>query len=307
MMDEQDKDKGQDSCPAEDQANLAEVRALARRGRYNEALNLLVEAYSRGECTEAEALDLKARICAQQGLFLQAEACWRKAQQLDAENIAYADALAALRRGQRPMAVWVRAWGWATVLVLVLALVWGMVASHRQTCRERLAVARRFAALEGSIQDRANNASAQVMALLATTADVDAATRQTSAGLQQAVDALRKEMDQTRQDWNARQDKLFDSIRTAVAESEGRISGENDGRHAALLNHLSESESRMTERLSQASSRLLASMAETESRLKTGQEVSDASLAKVQEAVKVIEAELARRKPPQVVGWEWFP
>ena len=55
---------------------------LARRGRYTEAAKLLQNALDAGECSHAEALDLQARIYAQQGLYWHAESCWHKAKHL---------------------------------------------------------------------------------------------------------------------------------------------------------------------------------------------------------------------------------
>ncbi|MGO9119695.1 MAG: hypothetical protein ACLQPD_19045 [Desulfomonilaceae bacterium] len=79
---------------------FAVAAALARKGRYAEASKLLQRALIAGECMEPEALDLQARIYAQQGLYLHAESCWDRAKRLDGSNPAYDKALSRLRRSR---------------------------------------------------------------------------------------------------------------------------------------------------------------------------------------------------------------
>jgi len=79
------------------QAYLAAI-ALARQGKYGEASKLLQKAFEAGECSEVDALDLQARMYAQQGCYFEAESCWRKAKALDGANPAYDEALSRLRR-----------------------------------------------------------------------------------------------------------------------------------------------------------------------------------------------------------------
>ena len=71
----------------------------ARKRKFSDAENSLREATERGDCTEVEALDLRARIRVQQGRLLEAESDWSKAIALDGANSAYQQALAALRQG----------------------------------------------------------------------------------------------------------------------------------------------------------------------------------------------------------------
>ncbi len=52
---------------------------LARRRRFAEAVEFLQKALDRRECSEFDALDLQARILAQQGRYLEAETCWLRA------------------------------------------------------------------------------------------------------------------------------------------------------------------------------------------------------------------------------------
>jgi hypothetical protein len=100
MLNKHERTEGQNA------QGLASAMRLARKGCYAEATEELADTLEAGACSELEALDLQARIYAQQGMLLNAEACWRKAQQLDPENPSYADALAELRRIQRPYAAW---------------------------------------------------------------------------------------------------------------------------------------------------------------------------------------------------------
>jgi flagellar motor protein MotB len=71
---------------------------MARKGRYDEALRTLGQAVIVGECSDAEALDLQARIYVQQGMLLRAESCWTEALQKDPGNADFVAALARLRR-----------------------------------------------------------------------------------------------------------------------------------------------------------------------------------------------------------------
>ena len=80
---------------------FAVATTLARKGRYEEAIKLLQKALDAGECSRAEALDLLARIYAQQGRHLDAETCWLEAKRLDESNPTYDDALNRLRRDRR--------------------------------------------------------------------------------------------------------------------------------------------------------------------------------------------------------------
>jgi len=192
-MSEQEKhDGGEDEVGA----NLVDARLLARQGRFAEATVRLDEAFSLGECTEVEALDLKARICAQQGLLLQAEACWRKAQSLDAENPVYADALTALRQGQRPFTIWRRTAALAGIAAVMLFLICTLASGHRRS--------QRLAAMEVMIGElrgpvgRTSEAITTVTAAVAKVTDADATSRQAVDYTKQAIADLRNEMDMSR-------------------------------------------------------------------------------------------------------------
>lgn len=81
------------------QLTLSRAREMARAGRYREAEQLLA-APDAGADSAPESLDLRARICAQEGRFAEAEKLWTRACQLEPANAAYSNALrraAALR------------------------------------------------------------------------------------------------------------------------------------------------------------------------------------------------------------------
>lgn len=71
---------------------------LAREGLFAEATKVLQKALAAGECSQAEALDLQARIYAQEGLGFQAESCWQKMQNLAGLDPTQDRASARLRR-----------------------------------------------------------------------------------------------------------------------------------------------------------------------------------------------------------------
>lgn len=75
---------------------LDQATDLARAGRYTEAERLLAENAHDQEIMPA-ALDLHARICAQQGRYREAHVFWTRALQLDPTNEAYIAGLLRLR------------------------------------------------------------------------------------------------------------------------------------------------------------------------------------------------------------------
>jgi type VI secretion system protein ImpK len=82
------------------QVTLARAADLARAGHYSEAEPLLSEAVGEDQAMPA-ALDLLARIRAQQGRLLEAEALWTRACQLDPTNEAYRAGLHRIANMQR--------------------------------------------------------------------------------------------------------------------------------------------------------------------------------------------------------------
>jgi hypothetical protein len=138
---------------------------LARRGRYQEAREMLAHALEQGACNPAEAHHLDARMFAQQGLLFDADTAWARAQAADPGNPTYSAGRARLRRdsGRRFLgADWALA-GISVLLVglfIVLTLAWrGLDAQIAQADRsyvEKLAVqqdaaAKTVSSLEGRI------------------------------------------------------------------------------------------------------------------------------------------------------------
>jgi tetratricopeptide (TPR) repeat protein len=76
---------------------LAQATDLARTGRYVEADRLLAENIRDLERMPA-ALDLRARVHAQQGQLREARSCWKRALQLDPTNEVYIAALERIKR-----------------------------------------------------------------------------------------------------------------------------------------------------------------------------------------------------------------
>lgn len=123
----------------------------ARKGSYQEASRRLVEALKSGHCSEADALDLQARICAQQGLYLDAEAYWRKAIVLDGSNPVYAKALGRLRSAHRPMTVIYRAGAVSVSLAVILLLCWQVVFVNQDVRTRQGTTAASIAALREEV------------------------------------------------------------------------------------------------------------------------------------------------------------
>jgi len=131
-----DRDNNTEACQTSNCSRYTKAVALARKGRYEEASELLRQAVEAGECQEAEAYDLRARIYAQQGQYLHAESCWLKAQSLDSSNPVYDDALSRLRQQRRSPVNFNKALvflGFLIIFSLLLKQVfWGTPELHRR-------------------------------------------------------------------------------------------------------------------------------------------------------------------------------
>ncbi|MCC5829134.1 MAG: hypothetical protein JJU36_06765 [Phycisphaeraceae bacterium] len=110
--------------------------SIARKGRYAEATKVLRRALETGDCSESEALDLQARIYAQQGLYLQAEACWQQAKQLGGPSSLYDDAIAQLRRSRLPTVRALRIFMGGTALVFLALLLWQVLVATPTISRQ---------------------------------------------------------------------------------------------------------------------------------------------------------------------------
>ncbi len=91
---------GRRDDPAKDREILLRANRLARRGRYAEAVAMLMALPSDSPLGPS-ALDLKAKVYAQQGMYAAAEACWRDALALAPGNQAFEDALSVMVEDRR--------------------------------------------------------------------------------------------------------------------------------------------------------------------------------------------------------------
>jgi tetratricopeptide (TPR) repeat protein len=106
-----------------DQFAVSQAADLALSGSYTSAESLLRELIQRSDAP-TEALDLLARICAQQGRVVEAAELWRRALDADPANSAYQAAMVRLNRmQQRP--VWLTFLWPAVLAVAVVILCFG--------------------------------------------------------------------------------------------------------------------------------------------------------------------------------------
>jgi tetratricopeptide (TPR) repeat protein len=141
-----DRDRSAEHVGGENGKLLAAAVILARKGQYAEAARALETALAAGECLQPEALDLRARMYAQQGLYLEAESCWAEAKRLDGENPAYDRALARLRQSRVPA-------GRALELAAAAAVVVVLGLLLRQALHVNPTVARQLGANETSLAE----------------------------------------------------------------------------------------------------------------------------------------------------------
>lgn len=96
---------------------LATAANLARRGQYAEAETLLASLPADGPMA-TPILDLKAKVFAQQGRYVEAEACWMEAIRQSPGNPAYQAALSRIREDRVPFGG--RFWGFVFVGLCIL-------------------------------------------------------------------------------------------------------------------------------------------------------------------------------------------
>ena len=89
---------------------------LARDGKYEEA-DILLETVLGDGTLRGRALGVRACMMAQQGRYVEAEACWLEALRRDPSNKAYRKGLDAITQERCPLAKWVH----LTVVVMVSA------------------------------------------------------------------------------------------------------------------------------------------------------------------------------------------
>ena len=111
---------------------LLQAARLARRDRYGDAAAMLAELPA-DSALRPSILDLKAKILAQQGRYLEAEACWREALTLAPDNQAFRCALAAIAE-ERKYPFWLRIAVVAVVAAATSVVVYAvMIAALRWT------------------------------------------------------------------------------------------------------------------------------------------------------------------------------
>lgn len=167
---------------------FVEAAILARRGRYSEAARLLSRARESGRCTELEALDLEARMHAQQGEYLAAEECWRRARSLSGEPDAYKAELRRLRGAasssqRRPV---VLAAGLLLLAVPVWQLTFGVPAMQTRLDRAEAALAALRVEL-GTLDERTRSRQEEISSGVTV---VGGTLHQLDARLTERVDAL---------------------------------------------------------------------------------------------------------------------
>lgn len=144
MADARDDDGG-DEGGADERDSYAQAVHLARRGRFDQAGLMLARATAERACSQAQAHDLAARMLAQQGFLLDADASWRKAQQSDPANPAFAEARRALRAVPHPrwrrLAMTGPLAAGAAAAVLTVWLVLGAVADRSERLERELLAA----------------------------------------------------------------------------------------------------------------------------------------------------------------------
>ncbi|MBX3404585.1 MAG: hypothetical protein KF699_14330 [Phycisphaeraceae bacterium] len=146
---------------------LAVVKA--RKGRFEEAGADLQQARNEGQCSDADALDLQARMYAQQGLHLQAETCWRKALQLGGARPEYIAALGRLYVPRASRGRLVAIGCYAILGAIAILVSWQVLlvlpARHRQLVQELDRVSAGHTALESAVNARIDRVSDVVSAV----------------------------------------------------------------------------------------------------------------------------------------------
>lgn len=155
---------------------------LARKRYYEEAKEILAIALKNGACTEAQALDLGARISVQQGNFLDAEAAWGKAQIEDPGNPKYAAAIAAIHRIQSPRGRVFRLMATSGVISGVIAILLLMLVNFTHTRRQHDEVGNRLSQLEQALKSVQAN-QAQILR------DIDEKVASLESGAEQTRDS----------------------------------------------------------------------------------------------------------------------
>jgi len=266
-------------APLEKQG-LAWACEQARKGRYARARRLLAETLAAGGCTEAEALDLQARMCAQQGHLLQAESLWLKAQSVDPGNPVYERALARLRGTLVVSGPWRRLTGGLACGALAACMVVAVVMWRSEEDR-------RHGAIRASLDLRASRADLDRLADRGVSLEKrlegrwlaeDRRNRDAMAGqarAQESLDAIAAACSTQAREAASIQRVLGAQLEAATADglratasAESRLRREIDG-HTAALNGLVGRLDRLEELLDQSLRGASVRQADADVRLQT--------------------------------------
>jgi hypothetical protein len=110
---------------------LCAAAQVARRGRLQDAETMIASLPLTGPLGPA-TLDLKARICAQQGRLVEAQLCWMEAVRQSPGNESYRQCLQYVTHALRPPRFPLLVWSIALVVLVVMALILGYVIGRVQ-------------------------------------------------------------------------------------------------------------------------------------------------------------------------------
>ncbi|MEZ4601230.1 MAG: hypothetical protein R2940_15680 [Syntrophotaleaceae bacterium] len=231
---------------------------LARRGSYEEAAQRLKAALEAGDCSGIEALDLQARIHAQQGQYLQAEACWRQARNLDKENPRYAAALERLRRTRQRFGNLSRLLSLAVSIFLLMLLLWQVCLvnpRHRRQLEAALLaqqeirgdLLKKDTALQDGflqVEDRFKSLDLQMadrLATLATARQLKEFDRRINVRIQEGTAALEKTVNRQAQRLSERQTEALGDLNSRLEPLESAVAQNSSKRaefEASLENQI---------------------------------------------------------------------
>ena len=245
------------------QRALLEAARLARRGRYAQAA-VLIDTLPRDGPLGPATLDLRAKVFAQQGRFLEAEFCWMEALRQSPGNPGYRRALECLTRSRSPRGP--MRWLLPLVVAALLVTVLGVIAKsriqdvlasqvaadtkHHQAVQDLSAQQKVLAgdlkALGMTLQEGQQDQKQAVKDLRASVDDLcgvlDATvqslaegrtndTRATAAALAEttkAIDKVRSELAQTVRDTTSSQKAATDELAKVMGDLRTRLGGQLD-------------------------------------------------------------------------------
>jgi hypothetical protein len=205
--------------PAEDCDSFLRAVYLARRRRFDQARQALALAAAEG-CSPARIHDLNARMFAQQGRPLDADAHWRQAQESEPANPVYAEARSRLRavRYRRVSPVWA-----AGGLVAGLGLLWLVGQNARQADAARLAAIER--AMAGLSEQVAGSQSSLAAGLDAAEARLGTVIAKSAQAAERKVAAWGEQMTASRTEIALILQSNQAQLREAIADKPPETSG----------------------------------------------------------------------------------